>query len=117
VDGVDQRRLAASQRAKAEALGLPGRLDLLLFSDTLGVECRKPSPVPFRRVMEHFDAGASDCVYIGDNPIKDFIGARRLGWKTVRVRRPLGEHARAEPEPGYEADEEYADLSFIARHE
>jgi putative hydrolase of the HAD superfamily len=26
--------------------------------------------------------------YIGDNPEKDFIGPRKLGWLTIRLRQP-----------------------------
>jgi putative hydrolase of the HAD superfamily len=33
------------------------------------------------------------CVYIADNPIKDFISPNRLGWRTIRIRRSGGIHA------------------------
>ena len=36
------------------------------------------------------DAAASRCVYVGDNVAKDFVAPRRLGWKTVRIRRGDG---------------------------
>lgn len=104
----------ASQQAKVDALGLSERIGCIVLSDAYGVEHRKPSPLPYRKVMAHFDVSGVDCVYLGDNPRKDFIGARRLGWQTIRVRRPLGEHAEAEPESGYEPDEEWADLSPLA---
>lgn len=51
-----------------------------------------------------------DCVYVGDNPKKDFIGARKLGWYTIRIRRPHGEHNALEPEPGFEAHREITSL-------
>ncbi|MGH2606972.1 MAG: HAD hydrolase-like protein, partial [Anaerolineales bacterium] len=44
----------------------------------------------------------AEAAYIGDNPAKDFRGARALGMRTVRVRRSEGLHA--EREPAVEAD-------------
>jgi putative hydrolase of the HAD superfamily len=41
-------------------------------------------------------------VYVGDNPHRDFAGARALGIRTVRVL--TGEHARAEAAAGDESD-------------
>jgi putative hydrolase of the HAD superfamily len=37
-----------------------------------------------------------ECVYVADNPIKDFIGPKALGWGTVRIRRKQGLHFAAE---------------------
>ncbi|MGN6385172.1 MAG: HAD family hydrolase, partial [Verrucomicrobiota bacterium] len=54
-----------------------------------------------------------DCVYIADNPRKDFITARKLGWKTIRVRRDEGEHCRVSLERELEADVEVNDLFRI----
>src|SRR5437667_312129 len=51
------------------------------------------------------------CLYLGDNPRKDFVAARRRGWRTVRVRRPEGEHAALET--GDTADHECTDLNGL----
>jgi FMN phosphatase YigB (HAD superfamily) len=34
---------------------------------------------------------------VGDNPAKDFLGARRTGMVTVRIRRPDGIYRDSEP--------------------
>jgi len=47
---------------------------------------------------------------VADNPRKDFIGARQLGWRTVRVLRPAGEHAGYSPTPAEAAD---ADITTL----
>jgi putative hydrolase of the HAD superfamily len=47
--------------------------------------------------MHYCGSAAERCVYIGDNPAKDFYGARRLGWFTVQVRRPDGIYEAGEP--------------------
>jgi FMN phosphatase YigB (HAD superfamily) len=36
-------------------------------------------------------------VYVADNPLKDFVAARRVGMATVRVRRPGGEYVQQDP--------------------
>ena len=85
------------QRAKADALGLNGLFDALVFSDALGRERWKPHPAPYHRALELLGARPSEAVYVGDNPAKDFLGARRAGMRSVRVRRPDGLNAAAEP--------------------
>jgi putative hydrolase of the HAD superfamily len=40
--------------------------------------------------MDHFGSRGKNCLYVGDNPQKDFYGARILGWKTVQIKRPDG---------------------------
>jgi len=54
-------------------------------------------------------------VYVADNPRKDFIGARQLGWRTVRVRRDGGEHHRYEASVAEAADVEIASLRELPR--
>jgi putative hydrolase of the HAD superfamily len=93
---VSDGRLA-QQRAKAEALGLAKLLDALVFSDELGRERWKPDPAPYSRVLEQLGVQPEEAVYVGDNPAKDFLGARRAGMRSIRLRRSGGLHAAAEP--------------------
>lgn len=53
-------------------------------------------------------------VYIADNPRKDFIGPRSLGWRTIRVRRPGGEHSEYEAAEHERADVEVGTLAELA---
>ena len=98
------------QQAKAAALGLGARLDTLVFTDGWGREHWKPSPRAFQRVMERHPGPAGGYVYIADNPRKDFIAPRQLGWRTIRVRRAGGEHADYEARPDEASEREMADL-------
>lgn len=88
---------ASVQRAKFKALGLEPHFDAVVFSDELGREHWKPSPRPFEVVTELLGVAPANCVYVADNPTKDFIGARSIGMATVRLRRPEGVYALAEP--------------------
>jgi len=78
---------AASQQRKAHALGLVGPLDPIVCTAELGPGHSKPSPVAFVLVQDALAASGSQCLYVADNPAKDFAGPKALGWLTVRVRR------------------------------
>ena len=93
---------AAVQRNKIEALGLDRRLNVVLASYDLGL--RKPDKGVYVYCLEKLECRPEEAVYIGDNPLKDFIGAKKLGMKTVRIIRPEGLHMWREEEEGYGAD-------------
>lgn len=81
-----------SQRAKATALGTADWAQRVVFTDELGPSATKPSPAGFIRLQQSFGVAARECIYVGDNPHKDFGGPATLGWRTVRVRRPGALH-------------------------
>jgi putative hydrolase of the HAD superfamily len=78
------------QWKKIEALGLRSRLDCLVVTSDLGPDCGKPNPRAFQLVAESLGIDHQECVYVGDNPIKDFVAPHRLGWMTVRMIREEG---------------------------
>lgn len=90
------------QHNKIQALGLDKRLDVVLASYDLGL--RKPDPGVYVYCLEKLGCLPEEAIYIGDNPLKDFIGARKLGMKTVRIVRPEGLHMWRTAEEGYDAD-------------
>lgn len=96
--------MAAVQRRKLHALGLDRRIGCIVVCDDYGLDAWKPSAVPYRAALEQLGVAPTDAVYVGDNPNKDFIGARALGLATVRVRRDSGDHARTTLGAEYEAD-------------
>lgn len=105
---TDGYRLA--QEKKIAALNLTARIPCCIVTDALGREFWKPSPEPYQRVMAHYGGQGEGYVYVADNPRKDFIGARRLGWKTVRIRRQGCEHSNYEPTPDERADVDISSL-------
>ena len=104
---------AEVQRRKVKALGLTSRIEAIVYSDDFGREHWKPSPIPYLELLRKMHVDPSHAVYVGDNPKKDFIGARRLGLQTVRIRRPNTEHGHLEAQPGFEADHEIASLDLL----
>ncbi len=101
------------QRRKVKALGLQSRVEAIVYSDDFGREHWKPSPIPYLELLRKMHVDPSHAVYVGDNPKKDFIGARRLGLQTVRIRRLNTEHGHVEPSHNFEADHEIASLDAL----
>jgi putative hydrolase of the HAD superfamily len=82
-----------AQQAKIEALGLAERLDALILTDAWGPRFWKPHPRAFRELADRFGARPEECLYVADNPAKDFAGPATAGWRPcVRVRRGDGFH-------------------------
>ena len=82
-----------SQERKVQALDLARHFDPVLLTDRWGRTFWKPHARAFESLEAATGHAGPACVYVGDNPAKDFAAPRRLGWRTVRVRRPGGEHA------------------------
>ena len=102
----------ASQTAKITALGLDSWLDPIMCTEALGAEFRKPASLAFEHLEAKTGLRGKTCLYVADNPLKDFAGPKNLGWQTVRVRRPQGLH-HAQPS-GADVDREVADLAGLA---
>ena len=85
-----------TQRRKVAALALESWCDPVVCTDQWGRAHWKPSPRGFQHIQRMFEAPAERCIYIGDNPAKDFRAPKSLGWRTLRVRHPQGLHARAD---------------------
>ena len=43
----------------------------------------KPSPEPFKKILERLDVSAEECIMVGDWPERDVVGARKVGMKTA----------------------------------
>jgi putative hydrolase of the HAD superfamily len=82
-----------AQQTKVEALGLAARLDAIILTGAWGPEFSKPHPRAFRDLAARLAVEPAACVYVADNPRKDFGGPVRAGWRpSVRIRRPDGFH-------------------------
>lgn len=68
-----------TQMNKMEALDILKYVDPkdIIISESFGSE--KPSPKNYI----HFMKSDQECIYIADNPQKDFLAPNLLGWKTV----------------------------------
>jgi putative hydrolase of the HAD superfamily len=101
----------ASQQAKADALVITRWADLVVFTESLGPGRGKPHPAAFEHLERELGVSGDRCAYVADNPAKDFVAPRCLGWRTVRVRRPGSLHA--EVPSGDDVDAEITSLADL----
>jgi len=79
-----------TQKNKIEALKVKRCFQVITLSDELGIDYRKPSVRPFNLTLKKLLVKPSEAVYVADNPQKDFIGAKKLGVSTIRIKRKRG---------------------------
>ncbi|MBN2210935.1 MAG: HAD family hydrolase [Sedimentisphaerales bacterium] len=81
-----------AQQLKVEALDIARFFDAIIYTEELGREYWKPSPRAFELMAEQLHCRPNECVYVADNPAKDFIAPNRLGWQTIQIVRSDGVH-------------------------
>ena len=80
----------ASQERKVKALGLERWASPIICTWRAGRAFGKPHVRAFQEVEAATGARGDALVYVADNPTKDFVGPKALGWRTLRIRRPGG---------------------------
>lgn len=98
------------QKKKVEALGIAPYFDAIVYTDSWGKAGWKPSAKGYLESAARLSVEPGCLAYIGDNPRKDFVTAKSLGFTTVRVRRRGGLHSDVTVEPEYEAKFEVDNL-------
>ena len=86
-----------SQERKAKVLRLERWIETRIYTDAWGKPFWKPHARAFEEIMRLWSSEPKRLAYIADNPRKDFVTPRRIGWKTVRLRIPA--QLRYENEP------------------
>jgi putative hydrolase of the HAD superfamily len=99
------------QARKIRALGLDRRVDGVYVTHRYGIRHAKPSPYCFLKIRDRVKADPREIVYIGDNPNKDFVGIKPLGFRTIRIMRGSWRSLALSAE--YEAEEAICDLRDI----
>lgn len=72
------------QQRKVKALGLESYFDLIIYTDKFGVN--KSNHEIIKKVLRRFKISAPEAALVGDDPTVDFIGAKKLGCRTIRLR-------------------------------
>lgn len=101
------------QQNKVHALQLDRWIETILLTDLWGPEAEKPNRKCFLEIERIYGLSGRDCIYVGDNPGKDFVGPNELGWISVRIRRELGIYSLEEPEARGKPDIEITDLTQL----
>ena len=90
------------QTKKINALGLNKYFVKALPTHNFGISNAKPSTYVFHKILDWENASPHQLVYIGDNPMKDFVNLKKEGFKTIRVLTGFYKNLRLESE--FEAD-------------
>lgn len=100
-----------AQERKVSALGLGRMIPSIVLTDRWGLEYRKPHARAFRELMA--ERKPEECIYIADNPEKDFIAPATLAWQpSIRVRRAGSLHAETATPPGCREVATLAEVTF-----
>ena len=73
------------QKFKIKELGIQKYFKRIFITNQFGLKNQKPSLFCFNKIKEIEKCKYSDMVYIGDNPIKDFVNCNKVGIKTIRI--------------------------------
>jgi putative hydrolase of the HAD superfamily len=88
-----------AQQLKVRALGIERYFSSIIYTEELGRENWKPSPLGFQKIMFDLGIEAGQCAYVGDNEQKDFIAPNELGMASIKVTRPSALHPDASNKP------------------
>jgi len=88
-----------TQRNKIDALGIRPRLDEIIITSELGPQKGKPDQTAFQLMADRLEVEHSACMYVADNPAKDFVAPKALGWKTVQITRSKGIYRDVHADP------------------
>lgn len=83
--GVVTNNTEDYQRGKLAAVGLD-QVQVVVGTDTAGAP--KPDPAPFLAGCAGLGLDPADVLYVGDNPLKDGLGAREAGLVSLLILRP-----------------------------
>jgi len=104
-----------AQELKVEALGIKKYFTFIVYTEALGRQFWKPSPVGFQHILSKLNAKPENCVYIGDNELKDFIAPNQLGLATIKLIRPNGIHRERGTHPLAPANHTITDLADLPK--
>lgn len=99
------------QSNKAKALDAQRWFKEIILTEELGRAHWKPAPTAFNLMMQKFPG--ENYIYVGDNPRKDFIAPRQLGWQTIQILRPDGQHQPTHNQITVPAEHRVTDLRQI----
>jgi putative hydrolase of the HAD superfamily len=90
-------------------LGLKDLVDEILISEAEGL--RKPDAAIFIRAAQRFSVRPADCLFVGDNPVSDILGAHAVGMRTLWFRSGFPwPHDHAQPCPAIDSLSQVFDM-------
>ncbi|MCK4968525.1 MAG: HAD-IA family hydrolase [Candidatus Aenigmarchaeota archaeon] len=109
--GIITDGLVDVQKNKVHTLKIESFFNYIIFSDKYGIDKQKPSEFPYLKIIELMNIKNNEMVYVGDNPNKDFITAKKLGIHTIRLMK--GNYKTIKLSNNYEAKYQINDLNSL----
>jgi len=103
-----------AQQLKVQALGIEKYFKFIVYTEQLGRECWKPSPVGFKKILQSLETRPENTVYIADNEKKDFIAPNKLGFATIQILRPARLHTSVCGQAGAAAKHIITQISLLS---
>lgn len=97
------------QKNKFEVLGLHRFIEYEIFTEFY--HTKKPEKRAFLMVMDRFKSDRY--IYISDNPKKDFLAPKSLGWTTIRYKNPRGIYRDIENSADFEFEDKESILNKL----
>jgi putative hydrolase of the HAD superfamily len=88
-----------AQQLKVRALRIEKYFKCIIYTEELGREFWKPSPIAFEKLLQILDAKPKNTTYVADNEEKDFIAPNKLGFSTIQIIRPARVHSGSSQQP------------------
>ena len=107
--------LKKTQENKISALGIKKYFDVITITDVYGRNHWKPSSKPFKIALDKLKVKARESIYVGDNPWKDFLGPKKLGIHTVRIKRGSGEYDHINVDDEHKANYIISNLTMLEK--
>ena len=111
--GVITDGYQVTQRNKLLSLGIDAYFDAIIVTDELGREFWKPHARPYELIKAQLDVEFNEMIYIGDNVSKDFVTAKKLGIKTIHIKRDEGVYIDLKYDEDYQADYQINSLEQV----
>lgn len=93
------------QKIKVTGAGLKKYFDIIEYSE----EKPKPNPDSYINCLKKFNKSPENAIFVGNDPVTDFVGARKLGIATVRILQGLKKNIVAEKD--FDADFNFNNLN------
>ncbi|MCT7628693.1 HAD family hydrolase [Aliarcobacter butzleri] len=99
------------QNNKIDALEIRKYIKKDFITHRYGIKYSKPSTYCFEKIAKLEKVEYKDIVYIGDNPNKDFVNIKKLGFRTIRIINGMFANVRKAEE--FEAEIEISRLIYL----
>ncbi len=88
-----------AQQLKVKALDIERYFKCIIYTEQLGRQFWKPSPVGFEKILQDLNTKPQTAAFIADNTEKDFIAPNQLGFVTIQLNRPSRLHTEPPSKP------------------